>query len=78
MPRQPRIEFPGAIYHVLARGDCWEPIFLDDRDRARFVTSLGNACARLGWEVRAWVLMTNHYHLALHTPGANLVEGMTA
>ena len=43
MPRQPRIEFPGAIYHVLARGDRREPIFLDDRDRARFVTSLGDA-----------------------------------
>ena len=76
MPRQPRIEFPGAIYHVLARGNRRAEIFSDDRDRARFLKSLGDTCVRLGWEVRAWVLMGNHYHLALHTPEANLVDGM--
>ena len=77
MPRQPRIQFPGAIYHVLARGDRREAIFADDADKSRFVGSLAKLSKRLGWEVRAWVLMDNHYHLALHTPGANLVEGMT-
>ncbi len=71
-----RIEFPGAIYHVLAGGNRRAEIFSEDRDRARFLKWLGDTRVRLGWEVRAWVLMGNHYHLALHTPEANLVEGM--
>ena len=41
MPRQWRIEYPGAIYHVMNRGDRREPIFEDDADRKRFVTTLG-------------------------------------
>ena len=77
MPRQPRIEFPGALYHVLARGNRRGDIFEDDADKSRFLASLAKLSKRLGWEVRAWVLMDNHYHLALHTPQANLVEGMT-
>lgn len=48
MPRQPRIEFPGALYHILARGDRRAPIFLDDPDRTRFLELLGEACGRLG------------------------------
>jgi REP element-mobilizing transposase RayT len=76
MARQPRIEFAGAMYHVMARGNHRSEIFLDDEDRNLFLDTLDEVCARTGWEVYAWVLMTNHYHLAIRTPEANLVEGM--
>ena len=76
MPRQPRIEYGGAFYHVMARGDRREPIVWSDRDRYDFVETLGRACARTGWRVHAWVLMDNHYHWLLETPEPNLVEGM--
>jgi REP element-mobilizing transposase RayT len=52
-----------------------ERIFRDDFDRRFFVKTLGEACARTGWRVHAWVLMSNHYHLMLQTPAANPVEG---
>ena len=76
MPRQPRIEYAGAIYHMMARGDRCEPIVFDDIDRHRFVGTLGECCAKTGWQVLAWVLMDNHYHWAMRTPEANLVDGM--
>ena len=76
MPRQPRIEFENAIYHVMARGDRREPIVFDDDDRSMFVATLGQACGRTGREVFAWVLLDNHYHLVVRTPNANLVDGM--
>ena len=76
MARKPRIEFPGAIYHVMSRGNRQEPIFLDDKDCAIFMNTLGEACKKTGWLVHAFVLMGNHYHLLLETPEANLVTGM--
>ncbi len=77
MPRQVRIEFEGAIYHVMCRGDRREPIFADDTDRRTFLRTLAESVARCGWLVHAFVLMGNHYHLLLETPEANLVRGMT-
>ena len=76
MARKARVEFPGAVYHVLDRGDRREAIFRDDADRELFLATLGQACGRTGWRVHAWVLMGNHYHLLLETPEANLVAGM--
>lgn len=76
MPRAPRIEFENAIYHVMARGNRQEPIVFSDEDRELFVKTLSDACTRSGWEVFAWVLMDNHYHLVFRTPQANLVAGM--
>jgi putative transposase len=76
MPRQLRIEYPGAIYHVMNRGDRREDIFKDDQDRERFLTALGEACAKTEWQVHAWCLMRNHFHLVIETPQANLVAGM--
>jgi putative transposase len=76
MPRKARVEFPGAVYHLLDRGDRREAIFRDDRDREIFLVTLGQVCARTGWRVHAWVLMTNHYHLLVETPEPNLVAGM--
>lgn len=76
MARKLRVEYPGAIYHVLNRGDRREPIFQDDADRQRFVETLGEVCAKTGWQVHAYVLMPNHFHLVVETPQANLVAGM--
>ena len=76
MPRKARVEFAGAAYHLLDRGDRREPIFRDERDREIFLTTLGQVCERTGWRVHAWVLMTNHYHLLVETPQPNLVAGM--
>lgn len=76
MARQPRIEYPGAIYHVMARGDRKEAIFQDEGDRVMFLETLGEVCAKGRWRVYAWVLMNNHYHWVLETPEGNLVAGM--
>jgi putative transposase len=76
MPRQLRIEYAGAIYHVMNRGDRREPIFHDDLDRKRFVAALGEACTKMDWQVHAYCLMNNHFHLVMETPNANLVAGM--
>ena len=76
MPRSIRIEFAGAVYHVMARGNRRGAIFLDDEDRRMFLKTLGEACQMTGWRLPAWVLMENHYHLMLETPEPNLVEGM--
>ena len=76
MARSVRIEFPGAYYHVMARGNRRQRIFRDDADWRGFLGVLGEACERTGWWVHAWVLMGNHYHLLVETPEGNLVEGM--
>ena len=76
MPRQIRIEYPGAIYHLMSRGDRREAIVLDDGDRELWLKTLGQACAKCGWHVHAYCLMTNHFHLVVETPSANLVAGM--
>ncbi len=76
MARKLRVQYPGAIYHVINRGDRREAIFKDDTDRKRFVQTLGEACQKTGWLVHAWCLMPNHFHLVIETPQANLVAGM--
>ena len=76
MARAVRVEFAGAFYHVLARGDRREAIVRDDIDRATFVRTLAEAGERSGFRVHAFVLMSNHYHLLLETPQANLSRGM--
>src|SRR6266498_6110949 len=76
MPRKLRLEYPGAIYHVMNRGDRREDIFLDDADRCRFVETLGEACGKTDWQVHAYCLMRNHFHMVLETPRTNLVAGM--
>jgi len=76
MARKLRVEYPGAIYHVMNRGDRREPIFKDDADRQRFVETLGEACAKTGWHIHGYVLMPNHFHLVVETPQPNLVAGM--
>ena len=76
MTRPLRLEFPGALYHVTARGNAQAPIFLDDEDREGFLGVLGECIARFGWLCHAYCLMDNHYHLIIETPDANLSAGM--
>ena len=74
--RKLRVEYPGAIYHVMNRGDRREEIFRDDEDRLRFLGTLSEACVKTGWQVHALCLMPNHFHLVVETPQPNLVAGM--
>jgi len=76
MARKPRVEFAGATYHVMCRGNRKELIFWDGMDCERFLFTLGEVAERTGWIVHAYVLMGNHYHLLLETPEPNLVDGM--
>ena len=76
MARKLRLQYPGAIYHAMNRGDRREPIFTDDQDRTLFLETLGEACAKRDWQVHAFCLMGNHFHLVAETPRGNLVEGM--
>jgi putative transposase len=76
MARKLRVEYPGAIYHLINRGDRVEPIFKDDTDRQRFLERLGETCRKTGWQVHALCLMDNRFHLVVETPQSNLVAGM--
>ena len=76
MPRSLRIAYPGAVYHVLCRGDRREAIFRQDADREMFLATLGEMCGRTGILIHSYVLMSNHYHLLTETPEPNLVAGM--
>lgn len=76
MARPLRIELAGGLYHVTSRGDRSEDIFLDDADRLQWLTVLGSVCQRFNWHCHAWCQMTNHYHLVVETPEANLAQGM--
>ena len=76
MARKLRVQYPGAIYHVMNRGDRREPIFKDDADRELFLQTLGETCGKTNWQVHAFCLMPNHFHLVVETPRANLVAGM--
>ncbi len=76
MPRKLRIQYPGALYHVMNRGDRRENIFRDDADREGFLSALAEACGKTEWRVHAYCLMRNHFHLVVETPQANLVVGM--
>jgi REP element-mobilizing transposase RayT len=76
MARKLRVELPGAIYHVMSRGDRREKIFKDDVDRQDFLKTLAEACQKTGFQVHAYCLMGNHFHLVVETPEANLVAGM--
>ena len=76
MARPLRLELSGGIYHVTSRGDGREDIFLDDQDRMQWLEVFGQVCARFNWVCHAWCQMTNHYHLLIETPEANLAQGM--
>ena len=58
------------------RGNRRERIFMDDADRQRLVETLGEVCAKTGWQVHSYVLMPHHFHWVVETPQPNLVAGM--
>lgn len=70
------MEYGGAVYHVMCRGNGGQSVFADDQDRRMFLDTLGEVCERCGWRVHVYVLMGNHYHFLLETPEPNLVVGM--
>ncbi len=76
MSRAWRIEYPGALYHVLSRGNERREIFVDDDDRRIFLDTLGEMAERFELDIAAYVLMRNHYHLLLRTRRANLSKCM--
>ena len=76
MARPIRLEYAGAIYHVTSRGDRREDIYDSDADRECFIKTLGDVCKRFNWVCHAYCLMSNHYHLLIETPDANLSKGM--
>ena len=76
MARPLRIELSGGIYHVTSRGDGREDIYLSETDRESWLEVFGQVCQRFNWVCHAWCQMTNHYHLLIETPEANLAQGM--
>ena len=78
MARPLRLEFAGALHHVTSRGNERRDIFLGnaDDDRGTFLDTLAQTCERFTWICHAYCLMTNHYHLLIETPDANLSAGM--
>ena len=76
MPRRLRLQYPGAIYHLMARGNGRQDIVCDDADRERLKEQLGKAAMRCSWRVYTFVIMSNHLHVVLKTPEPNLSRGM--
>jgi putative transposase len=76
MARRLRVQYPGAIYHLMARGNGRQDIVCDDADRDRLVDHLGRAAIRCSWHVYAFAIMSNHLHVVLKTPEPNLSRGM--
>jgi REP element-mobilizing transposase RayT len=76
MARAWRIEYEGALYHVLSRGNEQRPIFIDNEDRRLFLETLGQMSQRFEIDIFAYVLMDNHYHLLFRTHRANRSKSM--
>ena len=76
MARKLRLEYPGACYHVLNRGNYRADLFATDGAKGAFEQCLFTACAKSKWILHAYVIMRNHYHLAIETPEGNLVAGV--
>ena len=72
MARPLRVEYPGAFYHVINRGNAGEDVFKSLRDREKFLEYLEVATSRFFIRIHTYCLMTNHYHLLVETPEANL------
>ena len=76
MPRRLRIQYPRAIYHVISRGNARQEVVEDDDDRRRLLNGLERVSGGCGWELLAFVVMSNHLHLMVRTPRPNLAAGM--
>src|SRR5262245_51283046 len=78
MPRRLRIQYPGAIDHVMARCNGHQDVVRDDADRDRLQQDLAPAAGRCGWRVYAWVIWSNHLDVVFKTPQPNPARGMPA
>lgn len=76
MSRPLRLEFSGALYHVTSRGNDRKVIYFEEDDYLLFLDILGDVCKQNNWVIHAYCLMSNHYHLLVETPDANLSKGM--
>jgi len=76
MARKVRVEFPGAIYHVMMRGNERARIFRGTKDYSLFLEALDQGRERFGVDIHAYCLMPNHVHLAIKTPQGNLSRFM--
>lgn len=76
MARKLRVEYAGACYHVINRGNYRRDLFASQGAAESFQRCLAEAAGRFGWRVHAFVVMRNHFHLAVETPEPNLSEGM--
>jgi len=72
MARPLRVEYPGAYYHVINRGNSRENIFKSQRDKEKFLHYLGKTAERFSLVIHTYCLMSNHYHLLVETPQPNL------
>ena len=76
MSRPWRIEYPGALYHLLSRGNQRGDIFVTEKDRSSFLDTVGEMSKRFDIDIFAYVLMDNHYHILARTRQANLKKAM--
>ena len=75
MARKLRIQYEGALYHVINRGNYRRDVFESVGAAQAFEEALMETCEVNGWRLHGYVVMRNHSHLAVETPRANLVEG---
>ena len=76
MARPLRVEYPGAFYHVIARGNNREKLFKNNYDNEKFIEYLEKAVERFSIIIHTYCLMSNHYHLLVETVDGNLSKGM--
>ena len=72
MARPLRIEYPGAFYHVMNRGNAGEDIFISERDKEKFTEYLRKSVERFSISIHTYCLLSNHYHVLIETPQPNL------
>jgi putative transposase len=76
MPRPPRIQAPGALYHITSSGNTGRTLFRDDEERADFLDIVGGVVTARGWMCRSYCVLSTHYHLLVETPEPDLAAGM--
>jgi putative transposase len=76
VPRPPREQIPGSVYHVTARGNRGQQIFVSDSDHVRFLALLDGVCEKAEWTAHAYCLMPNHYHLVVELSVPTLSSGL--
>jgi putative transposase len=76
VPRPPRLQVAGGLYHITAHSNFGRVVFQDDAERTQFLVVLEAGVARFGWSCRSYCLLSTHYHLLISTPEPDLSAGM--